>query len=136
MSNSEHDVPAALRRWFVVHFLVDVLFAVPLMLAPEITLRLFGWQTVDVITARVVAAALFGIGIESFLGLNAGRQVFIGMLNLKIIWSLAVVFGVGFSLLKGSQGSPPLAWLLVAVFVAFNLLWLYWRRQLTSSTRT
>lgn len=130
MSDTGNNVPSALRKWFVVHFIADVLFAVPLMLAPVQTLQLFGWQTVDVLTARVVAAALFGIGIESYLGRNAGREAFSGMLNLKIIWSLAVVLGVGFSLVNGVQGSPPLAWLLVLVFAGFHLVWVYWRWQL------
>ncbi len=130
MDQPENEVPKALRNWFVLHFLVDLLFAIPLMVAPAGLLHLFGWQTVDVITARVVAAALFAIGIESYLGRNAGRQAFKGMLNLKIIWSLAVVLGVSASLLGGAQGNPPFAWGLVAVFAAFNLLWLYWRWRL------
>ncbi len=126
----DQSVPTALRKWFVVHFAADLLFAIPLMLFPDFTLRLFGWQVVDVIGARIVAAALFGIGIESYLGRNAGREAFIGMLNLKIIWSLAVIFGVSWSLLAGAQGSPMMGWVMVVVFAAFNVLWVYWRRRL------
>ena len=120
-------VPASLRNWFVVHFVVDMLFAVPLMLAPVYTLRLVGWEQIDPITARLVAAALFGIGIESFLGRNAGGESYRGMLDLKIIWSLAAVLGMLVSMLQGAQGSPPFVWGLISLFLAFNLLWVYWR---------
>ena len=125
-------VPKALRNWFVVHAVVDLLFGIPLMLMPVFTLELFGWQTMDVISARVVAAALFGIGIESYIGRNAGREVFLGMLNLKIICSLAVILGVSWSLLNNAQGAPMMGWVLVGVFLAFNFLWIYWRIKLKS----
>ena len=134
MTEAGNDVPQALRNWFLLHFFVDVLFAIPLMIAPKGLLHLFGWQTVDVITARVVAAALFGIGIESYLGQQSDRQSYIGMLNLKIVWSLAVVLGVSASLVNGAQGGPVFAWVLVGVFAAFNFLWLYWRWRLRVPT--
>lgn len=37
------DVPRALRGWFVVHCVVDLIFAVPLLIAPVTTLQIFGW---------------------------------------------------------------------------------------------
>src|SRR2546426_5283160 len=40
-------VPSSLRTWFVIHFLADVLFALPLFLAPRWTLSLLGWPAVD-----------------------------------------------------------------------------------------
>jgi len=126
----KNEVPKALRQWFVVHFWADILFAVPLMIAPRFLLELFGWQEVDVFTARLVAAALLGIGIESFLARNAGRETFIGMLNLKIIWSLAAIVGIAWSLAEGAQGAPKMAWVLLLIFGAFNMLWIYWRRKL------
>lgn len=124
-------VPASLRAWFLVHFLVDILFAVPLMLAPVYTLILFGWQQVDPFTARLVAAALFAIGIESYLGRNGDRSNYHLMLNLKIIWSLAAVTGLLLSMFQGVQGSPAVVWGLILLFAAFNLLWLYWRVRLS-----
>ncbi len=123
-------VPNALKNWFVVHAITDLIFGIPLMLMPVLTLKLFGWETVDVISARVVAAALFGIGIESYIGRNGSREVFLGMLNLKIIWSSAVILGVGWSLFNNAQGAPVMGWVLVGVFLIFNLLWVYWRIKL------
>jgi len=126
----ETKVPNALRTWFVIHFLIDVLFALPLFIAPVWALRLFGWQTIDPYTTRIAAAALFGIGIESYLGRNAGVESFRNMLTLKVIWSFAAVVGLALSLAQGAQGRPLFAWLVLAIFVGFNILWVYWRRQL------
>ncbi len=122
-------VPDKLRTWFVVHFVVDMLFAIPLFLAPEWMLTLFGWQTVDPLTSRLVAAALFGIGIESFLGRKAGLEAFRGMLNLKLIWSFGAVLGIGVSLALAG-GGPFMGWVVMAIFVVFFFLWLYYRVKL------
>ena len=101
------------------------------MLAPEITLHLMGWQTVDPSATRLVAAALFGIGIESYLGRNAGIEAYRGMLNLKIVWSLSAVVGIFISLLQGAQDAPFMAWATLVIFLLFNLLWVYWRWRLS-----
>lgn len=130
------DVPPALRVWFVIHFAADILFALPLLVMPEAFLHALGWQVVDPFTARIAAAALLGVGIESLLGRNAGRESFRTMLNLKIIWSLMCVVGIAVSLLQGAQGRPPMAWGFLAVFVAFNVLWTSWRLRLRGSQTT
>ncbi|MEY3014414.1 MAG: hypothetical protein RIT45_3149 [Pseudomonadota bacterium] len=124
------EVPVALRRWFVVHFWADVLFALPLFLAPQAMLEAFGWQQIDPITARLVAAALFGIGIESWLGRNADRSSFLTMLQLKVIWSATATIGIAWSLLDGAHGRPPFAWAVLAIFAGFHVLWLSWRIRL------
>lgn len=81
-------VPRSLRLWFVVHFYADVFAAVPLFLAPRTVQGWLGWTAVDPLATRLVAAALFGIGIESYLARNASLETFRGMLNLKVIWLL------------------------------------------------
>ena len=86
-------IPNALRRWFVVHFVADYAFAIPLFIAPVWTLELLGWQGADPIATRMVAAALAGVGGESLLGRNGGVEYYLAMLNLKVIWSSVVIAG-------------------------------------------
>ena len=81
------SVPGALRTWFVVHFVADILFAVPLFVAPRGLLTLLGWTEVDPLSTRMVAAALFGIGIQSLLGRHEGVEAFRAMLNLTKVHS-------------------------------------------------
>ena len=121
------EVPVALRRWFVVHFAVDWLVGIPLFIAPEAILKLLGWHVVDPIATRLFAAALLGIGGQSWLGRAAGRQEFRAMLNLKVIWASAASLAL---LLGALTGGPILAWLGTVVFLAFLALWAFWRLQL------
>ncbi len=124
------EVPGALRFWFLLHFVLDVAFAVPLMLKPRVFLNWAGWHYVDPIAARLVAAALLAIGIESLLGRNDGIRLFKGMLNLKIIWSFAAAAGIAVSIIQHAHNRPMFAYVILGVFIAFNLLWLYWRLRL------
>ncbi len=124
-------VPDSLRAWFVVHFIADVLFALPLFIAPEWFLGLLGWQSIDPLATRLVAAALFGIGIESWLGRNAPAPAFRAMLNLKVIWSATAVIGILWGML---EGGPVLGWGLLGIFAAFHVLWLSYRIKLGRGT--
>ncbi len=117
----------ALRTWFVVHFVADVVFAVPLFFAPRPFLHLVGFTEIDPVTTRLVAAALFGIGIQSYLGRNGGLDEFRAMLNLKVIWSLTATLGLVWSAL---DGGPGMTWAFVAIFAGFNGLWTYFRMRL------
>jgi hypothetical protein len=57
-------------------------------------------------------------------------EVFKGMLNLKIIWSLSAVVGIALSMVSAGAERPSFSWLLLGTFVAFNFVWLYWRRRI------
>jgi hypothetical protein len=118
-------LPASLRTWFVIHFVADMLFALPLFIAPSWSLSLFGWSAIDPLSTRLVAAALFGIGIQSWLGRNESLETFRAMLNLKLIWSGTATLGLIWSML---EGGPRFGWAFVLIFAAFHLVW--WRYRL------
>ena len=122
-----NTVPPALRTWFVIHFVADLAFALPLFVAPRALLTLLGWHEVDPLATRMVAAALFGIGIQSLLGRNESADAFRGLLTLKIIWSSTATIGILASI---AQGGPPMAWGFAVIFGGFCGVWTYWRRQL------
>jgi hypothetical protein len=131
-SPANPDIPKGLATWFVVHFVVDMLFAVPLMVAPHALLGALGWRSVDPVAARLVAAALMGIGIQSWIGRHEGSKAFAAMLNLKIIWSLSACIGLVWSL---AQGAPAAVWLVLGLFAPFSFLWIYYRVRLGRTTR-
>jgi threonine/homoserine/homoserine lactone efflux protein len=122
-------VPKGLRFWFVVHFVLDVIFAIPLLLFPKETLQFFGWTQIDPLATRLVGAALMGIGVESLLGRNATTEAFRAMLNLKVIWSLSAVFGITLSMVQG--GPPVFGWAVLAIFGSFSILWISYRLRLS-----
>lgn len=129
----DRGVPAALRFWFVLHFAIDIIVALPLFFAPREVLVLFGWIAIDPFAARLAAAALMGIGIESLLGRNAGSEAFKGMLQLKLIWSAFATVGLAWSTIEGNLKYPFIGWLLTGTFAAFHVLWWYWLFRLKSS---
>ena len=122
-------VSRGLRTWFVIHFVVDMLFAIPLLFFPRELLALLSWTTYDPMTARLVGAALMGIGLESLLGRNASAETFRAMLNLKIIWSSSAIFAISAALF---EGAPAMGWAFLAVFVVFWIVWVSYRVRLSA----
>ena len=123
----DNKVPSALRIWFIIHFVIDILFAIPLFFFPEDFLNLLQWDQIDPIASRIVAAALFAIGIESWLVRDSNPKTYINMLNLKIIWSGVVVTGISFTLYKTHFSATIFELLLLFIFLFFHIIWLYWR---------
>ncbi|NQT27302.1 hypothetical protein HQ585_18255 [candidate division KSB1 bacterium] len=124
-------IPKSLRIWFVIHFIMDVITGLPLLIAPVAVLTLLGWRTVDPIATRLVGAALLGIGIESFLGRNAGLEAYRGMLNLKIIWSATALAGFVLSIITTTV--PPAIWLFIGIFAIFHGVWICYRIKINSN---
>ena len=125
-----NTVPKTLRTLFVVHFLADISFAVPLLFMPERFLSLLGWTVVDPFAARLVAAALFGIGTESLLSRNAPAESFRSMLSLKIIWSSAAILGMLVTIIQYPRFRMVTSFAFMLVFIVFNVVWVYWKRRL------
>jgi hypothetical protein len=115
-------VPRTLRAWFVAHALVDLAAGLPLLAAPELVLRRLGWTCVDSVSARLVGAALLAIGAQSFLGRDAGVDVYRAMLRLKLVWSLAAAASLFVAI---GAGAPPAAWALLSIFIGFAGVWLH-----------
>ena len=120
-------VPQSLRTWFLIHFAVDYIAGIPLFIAPEWFLGLFGFGLVEPLTARIVAAAFFAIGGTSLLMHKKGKEVFQTMLNLKIIWSAFAMVAILITIL---QGAPASLWLFLGIFLVFFLVWFYYRSKL------
>jgi len=125
--------PDILKIFFIMHFIIDILFALPLFFIPELMLTALGWINVDTITARMVSAALFGIGTESFLCRNSSTEVYISMLNLKIIWSFAAMSGLLIALVSGKFIYNIVGICLFITFFLFNTLWIFWRIKLKNN---
>jgi hypothetical protein len=120
-------VPKNLRIWFKIHFLVDLLFAIPLFLIPDQFLIIFGIVVLDPLFARLVAAALFGIGGASWLMRKSNVETYFAMLWLKLIWSSFAIIALGISL---TLGGPWPVWIIFSTFVVFWLAWVYYLKLL------
>ena len=95
------SVPSSLRKWFVFHFVVDMLTGIPLLFFPQVIVPLLGLT--DLVAVRVVGAAMLAIGGASLVVRNSTREVFDALLVLKIIWSSFAIVGLIWSILvRGS----------------------------------
>ena len=119
-----------LSYWFIVHGIVDILFAIPLMVIPEAFLEALGWQVVDPFVARVVGAALIGIGGESLIAMKAELDSVKRMLELKILWSVAAIVGLIISAVI-AESMPWGVWPIGGIFVVFSIVWVVWRFRIS-----
>jgi hypothetical protein len=120
-------MPKFLKSWFILHFVVDYIFGIPLLVAPVWFLTMFEFTSTDPLTGRLVGAALLGIGGESLLMRNAGLNTYKEMLNLKIIWSLSAILGIGISIV---QGAPPITYIILGIFSLFSTTWIFYRLKI------
>jgi hypothetical protein len=114
------EVPATLRWWFAVHAVVDVAFALPLLFATEELLPRLGWTAVDPVSPRLVAAALLGIGVQSWRTRNADVAIFREMLALKLVWSSSAILGLALAI---ARGAPSAAFAFLSIFLVFCGVW-------------
>jgi hypothetical protein len=95
-----------------------------MMIIPKQFLSFLGWQTIDPITTRMVAAALIGIGGISLKDRNGDISSFTSLLTMKIIWSGAAIFGLIINII---HGAPAAAFLILIIFAVFCFIWSYYR---------
>ena len=120
------NIPKSLKVWFLIHFVIDIVFAIPLIFLPVYSLGLFGIQA-EVITARLVGAALLGIGGASFFATKQGKESYDILLTLKILWSSAAIV----TLLWGIfEGATKILWGVLLIFVVFSGVWWYYKKRL------
>ena len=117
-----HTIPPNLKIWFTIHFLVDTVLAIPLIIFPGWILHLFGFTVIIPTLARLVGAALLGIGVTSLF--TKTKEQFEIMLTLKIVWSLTAIMGLLWSI---AEGAPGALWAVVIIFILFLGIWMYYK---------
>ncbi|MBT6022992.1 hypothetical protein HOH11_00090 [Candidatus Woesearchaeota archaeon] len=113
-------IPKSLRQWFLLHFIVDILFAAALIFYPQQLLDLIGLQG-NVLSLRIIGAALIAIGGTSLLMHKGGKKEYGVMLNLKLLWSISAVLVLLFS--------TPLLWPIIGIFLIFISAWVYYKKS-------
>ncbi|MBN1792232.1 hypothetical protein JW826_00935 [Candidatus Woesearchaeota archaeon] len=122
-------LPKGLRGWFIAHFVIDTVFAIPLLFFPRIFLSALGFTTIDPLAARLVGAALVGIGGASFIMRDKGRDAYESMLSLKLLWSSTAILAAAITLVERSAPLAASVGILL-VFAAFFLVWAHYRQRI------
>lgn len=120
-------ISKSLETWFLIHFALDYLFGIPLLFAAAWTTSLFGFSTENLLFARMIGAALLGIGGISFIAHKAGIEVYKNLLTMKLIWSGTAIIALIISIV---EGAPKATWLFFGIYAFFFFLWLYYRRKI------
>jgi len=118
-------VPSSLRVWFLIHFAVDMIFAILLIFFPRYMFQFFGFFGQKAL-ARMVGAALFAIGGASFFTYKSGKESYNTMLTLKLLWSGAAIAGLLCSVFSGESIK---LWYAIGIFFAFFLVWVYYKSK-------
>ncbi len=119
-------IPDSLRLAFTIHFIVDIIFAIPLLLFPHWFLGFLGFPDSNLVFVRLLGATLAAIGTTSHLMKNGGVEAYRAMLSLKMIFSLSVVLGILLSL----NEAPWIAAYFSVGFMGYFTLWSYFRARL------
>lgn len=119
----EKPMSSGLRTTFLVHAIIAVLLGLAYILIPEMVGSMLGWDMSDP-AYRLLGAAVFAIGVSSWLAYKAGvwGEVKITV-QFEIVWTVLGAAVTGWVLLTG--GLPVAAWLNFAVFVIFAILFSY-----------
>ena len=125
--NDTLQIPKSLRIWFIIHFFIDVIFAIPLIFSPIWILSLFGLPSSEAVMARLVGAALIGIGGASFISYKGTKENYSILLTLKLLWSSTAILGL---LLSVFSGAPNSIWLIIVMFTIFFFIWLYYKYRI------
>lgn len=118
-------VPSSLRTWFNLHFGIDMVLGLPMLLTPAIAMGFLGFSEFDTLTVRIVGAALIAIGGTSYWIQNEGIEVFRAMLKLKLIWSLSAMVAI---MLYIYELGNDAAFVFFGIFLFFSLIWSYYYR--------
>lgn len=114
-------IPLGLRRWFTVHFLVDVVFALPLIFTPAWLLSSLNFPPENLLFARLIGSALLAIGGTSFIiRYSESVDVYKVMLALKLIWSGSAILAI---VLSVNQQAPISLFAVLFIFIAFFVIW-------------
>lgn len=125
--NMASKVPESLKRWFLVHFWIDYIFGLPLLFFPGFVLNIFGLGTSETIMARLVGAALLGIGGISLAAKEKSKENYESLLLMKIIWSISAIIGLSLSaILDFELKVIPI----LSIFVLFSIVWIYYYNSL------
>lgn len=125
-------VPKPLKKWFIAHFIIDFVIAVPIFFFPRIILEFLGWTEIDPFSTRLVAAALFGIGGISFVSRAEQVDTYRSLVKMKLIWSIAAEIGILITLIFEFSEFPVIAWVFLVIFIGFTIVWAYWLNLLNS----
>jgi hypothetical protein len=118
-------ISSGLKTLFLVHFILALLFGLLYLFIPDFFFGMFGVTIPDLNPYRLIGAAVFSLGISSWLCYQAGEweQVKI-LVQLEMLWpilgALVIIYGILFA------GLPAVFWINAIILAGFGLAFIYY----------
>jgi hypothetical protein len=114
----------SLRVIFLIHAIVSAVLGLLFLVIPGRFLGVFGWAPIDPIMSRLLGAALLALAWGSYRGSRAAERAQVAILvELEAVFCVLACAGLLRHLLVA--GYPWYAWLLLAGFAAWAIVWVY-----------
>ena len=116
-------ISSGLRTTFLVHAIIGILFGLAYMLVPEMVGGIMQMEMSDP-TYRILGAALFAIGVSSWLGYRASLWGEVKItVQFEIVWTVLGAAVTAWALLTG--GFPATGWLNFVALAVFAIAFGY-----------
>jgi hypothetical protein len=109
------------RYVLVLHFIVAVVFAVPLLLFAYRFAHWVNWHPFDPTMAKMIGAAMAGLGVGSLLAARDPLKHRV-IVQMEIVYTFVASVAVLYRLVRFSDATPHFAWVPFAATTVFFVL--------------
>jgi hypothetical protein len=119
-----NKISSGLRTLFLVHFIVGLVFGLPLLLIPGIYMGWFGMSVPDVEPYRMVGAAILAFTASSWYSYKAAEWDRVKIVvQAEIVWTVLATLALLYGLLLAGQ--PAAEWINAIIMAGFAVAFVY-----------
>ena len=119
-----NKISAGLKMLFLVHFVVGLVFGLPLLLIPGIYMAWFGMFVPDVEPYRMVGAAILAFAASSWFCYQAAEWDKVKIVvQAEIVWTVLATLALLYGLLFARQ--PAAEWINAILMAGFAGAFIY-----------
>jgi hypothetical protein len=119
-----NKISSGLKMLFLVHFIVGLVFGLPMLLIPGIYMAWFGMFVPDVEPYRMVGAAILAFTASSWLCYQAAEWNKVKIVvQAEIVWTVLATLALSYGLLFARQ--PAAEWINAIIMAGFAVAFIY-----------
>jgi len=119
-----NKISSGLKTLFLVHFVVGLVFGLPLLLIPGIYMGWFGMFVPDVEPYRMVGAAILAFAASSWFCYQAAEWDKVKIVvQAEIVWTVLATLALLYGLLFARQ--PAAEWINAIIMAGFAVAFIY-----------